>query len=321
MPRIFFAQKILLLNKKNYDISVSHIRLLYGIVSHSSYMKHSIYISYSNRDANIAQEIATAIEASGIKCWIAKRDILPGSQWGEEITHAIKKSSLLLVILSSNSASSNMVGHEVEVAYKQNIKIVPVLVEKIRMSYSLSHILDRIVSFDASELPLNQYLPKLVEELHALIPSKAIFPPDSLISKQALAPPKSKGYVFISYMSDDLELVGRLTEFLKAKGYAYWEYYDSDRDYHGILYRELEEKIDGAAAFMCIVSDSWRVSEWTASEYIYAKEAKIPIFVIQARKLEKPMPILLNLHTRIDMSGDYDKALLILENELKKKNL
>jgi hypothetical protein len=72
---------------------------------------------------------------------------------------------------------------------------------------------------------------------------------------------------------------------------------------------------------MTIVSDDWRKSEWVASEFIYAREAIIPIFVIQAKKLTRPLPILLNLQTRIDMSGDFDRGAETLALELSKKGL
>ena len=79
--------------------------------------------------------------------------------------------------------------------------------------------------------------------------------------------------------------------------------------------------IDDAVAFMAIVSDQWRESDWIASEFIYARECQKPIFVIQAKKLQKPLPILLNLQARIDMSADFEKGAQVLVEELAKKGL
>lgn len=131
----------------------------------------------------------------------------------------------------------------------------------------------------------------------------------------------SKGYVFMSYVRRDADFVEKLRHILKEKQYGYWDYLMGDRDYHVALYRELEERIDGAVAFMTIVSDLWRDSEWVAAEFIYAREAKKPIFVIEAKPLSRPLPILLNLQTRISMADGFDRGARILLEELNKEGL
>jgi hypothetical protein len=72
---------------------------------------------------------------------------------------------------------------------------------------------------------------------------------------------------------------------------------------------------------MTIVSDQWRESEWVASEFTYARECVKPIFVIQAKPLRKPLPILLNLQTRIDMSNDFEKGVQVLLAQLAMEGL
>jgi hypothetical protein len=42
---------------------------------------------------------------------------------------------------------------------------------------------------------------------------------------------KSKGYMFISYADGDAEFVAELKLFLKKRGYAYWDFQESKRDY------------------------------------------------------------------------------------------
>jgi hypothetical protein len=152
-------------------------------------------------------------------------------------------------------------------------------------------------------------------------PSPAATAPQPGTAREEPVPPKSKGYIFISYVQEDSDFVNRLRELLKATGYAYWDYTAGERDYHGALYRELEERIYGAAAFIAIVSDNWRHSDWVASEFTYARDAKKPIFVIQAKEMAKPVPILLNLQTRIDMSGKSEHGKQTLLEELAKKGL
>ena len=45
-------------------------------------MAHDIFISYAHQDRTIANAVCATLEAHGIRCWIAPRDILPGSDWG-----------------------------------------------------------------------------------------------------------------------------------------------------------------------------------------------------------------------------------------------
>ena len=45
---------------------------------------HDVFISHSSKDKIVADSIVAALEAAHIRCWIAPRDIKPGTDWGEE---------------------------------------------------------------------------------------------------------------------------------------------------------------------------------------------------------------------------------------------
>jgi hypothetical protein len=47
------------------------------------WMPYDAFISYSNLDKATADATCAALEAAGIRCRIAPRDILPGAEWGE----------------------------------------------------------------------------------------------------------------------------------------------------------------------------------------------------------------------------------------------
>jgi len=105
-------------------------------------MAHDVFISYSNRDSQIANAICHMLEEVRIKCWIAPRDIRPGEIWADEIATAIPKAEVLIVILSLNSNSSKQVLREIELAVHNNVVVLPVRIEDIMptggMSYYLS---------------------------------------------------------------------------------------------------------------------------------------------------------------------------------------
>ncbi len=54
-------------------------------------MAHDVFISYSNRDSQIANAICHMLEEVRIKCWIAPRDIRPGEIWADEIATRFQK--------------------------------------------------------------------------------------------------------------------------------------------------------------------------------------------------------------------------------------
>ena len=69
------------------------------------------------------------------------------------------------------------------------------------------------------------------------------------------------------------------------------------------------------------MSDRWRETEWTAAEYLYARDAGVPVFVVQCEALSRPFPILINQQTRTDMSAASARGAEILDHELERKGL
>ena len=284
-------------------------------------MAHDVFISYSSPDKAVADAVCATLESRKIRCWIAPRDVLPGTDWGNSIAETIKNSYLLLLILSSHSNVSVQVQREIALAVSKNILVIPFRIENVILSKELESYLVAPHYLDAISGNIAQHAQKLADVFEVLLES---LPKDISKTKKAIEDEPqetSKGYVFISYVRSDQDFVEKLRGILKSKRYGYWDYIVGNRDYHGKLFRELEERIEGAVAFMTIVSDQWRESEWVASEFTYARECHKPIFVIQAKTLKKPLPILLNLQTRIDMSGDFEKGVQVLVAELIKKGL
>jgi hypothetical protein len=64
-------------------------------------MKRTVFISHSSKDKAIGNEICRFLEANGISCWIASRDVTPGKNYGAAIIDSIKprspKSNLIAI--------------------------------------------------------------------------------------------------------------------------------------------------------------------------------------------------------------------------------
>jgi hypothetical protein len=52
-------------------------------------MAFDVFISYSTKDKLAADATCAALEAAGVRCWIAPRDIMPGAEWGAAIVKAL----------------------------------------------------------------------------------------------------------------------------------------------------------------------------------------------------------------------------------------
>jgi len=280
-------------------------------------MNYDVYISYASLDKEIADAVCNLLESQGVKCWIAPRDVLPGEEWGRSILKAISSSSLFLLIFSSHSNSSMNVRREIENAIEKSIPVLPYLIERNEPSGEMAFIMSKTHIFDGTVSTLTDHGRQLVDVVKKVLPPRTSEVTEAVKHTQQT----SKGYVFISYVQTDRDFVEKLCGVLKNKRYGYWDYVMGNRDYHGYLYKELEERIDDAVAFVTVVSDQWRDSDWVASEFIYAKESKKPVFVIQAKRLQKPLPLLLNLQTRINMAEDFEKGSQVLIAELEKEGL
>src|SRR3712207_5287192 len=68
-----------------------------------------VFISYSSADRHAADAICAALEAKRWRCWIAPRNVLPGSDWGAAIVDAIEQSRLMVLVYSSSANQSQQV--------------------------------------------------------------------------------------------------------------------------------------------------------------------------------------------------------------------
>lgn len=131
-------------------------------------MSHDVFISYASADKVIAFSICEALENRGVKCWIAPRDILRGS-YGAAIIKAIKKSKLMVIVLSSHANQSEHVHREVERAADKGVNIYPVRIEDVLPSEDLELFISSEQWLDAFPSPLEKHLDQLTENVKLLL--------------------------------------------------------------------------------------------------------------------------------------------------------
>ena len=132
-------------------------------------MPHDAFISYSSHDKTAADAACAALEASGIRCWIAPRDITPGVEWGTAIIDAINQSRVLVLIFSARANGSPQIRREVERAVHKAIPIIPLRIEDIAPTDSLEYFIGTVHWLDALTPPLEAHLRRLTESVKALL--------------------------------------------------------------------------------------------------------------------------------------------------------
>src|SRR5262252_3705223 len=112
-------------------------------------MAGRLFISYASEDASIADAIRTGLEQAGVACWIAPRDIEPGTSVPAAITAAIQSCSAQVLLLTAQSNTSRHVLSEVELAFNAGKPILAVLVGKVTPSADLQYFISTTHWFDA----------------------------------------------------------------------------------------------------------------------------------------------------------------------------
>jgi TIR domain/Sel1 repeat len=150
-----------------------------------------VFISYSTRDKAIADAACAALEQAAVRCWIAPRDVIPGSDWGASIVDAINSCRAMVLIFSSSANDSPQIRNEVVQAVNKGVPIIPVRVEDVLPRKSLAYFVDGLHWLDALTPPLEQHLERLTKTITAMMqvsqrPTGAT--PDGRVEQRAIVP-------------------------------------------------------------------------------------------------------------------------------------
>jgi formylglycine-generating enzyme required for sulfatase activity len=135
-------------------------------------MNFDAFISYANQDKAVADAACAKLEADGIRCWIAPRDVPPGAQWAAAIVDAIDHCCAMVLIFSSSANGSNQIHREVQRAFEREVPVVPFRIENVVPEQALAYYMGSVHWLDALTPPLEQHLQKLVASLKPYAHSK-----------------------------------------------------------------------------------------------------------------------------------------------------
>lgn len=132
-------------------------------------MSHDVFISYASPDKPMADAAVASLEAHGIRCWVAPRDVLPGQSYMDAISAAVTEARLVVLVFSAATEGSRHVEREVELALSRGTAIVPLRVEDVAPAGSLRYALAGTHWLDALSEPLDAHLQRLSEAVGTLL--------------------------------------------------------------------------------------------------------------------------------------------------------
>ena len=142
-------------------------------------MAHDVFISHSHVDKPAADAACAALEAKGIRCWIAPRDINPGQDWAASIVEAIRGAQIMLLVFSRHANQSPQVQREVERAANSGKALLPLRIEDVLPEAALEYYLNTPHWLDAITKPFEAHLEKLADACTSLLAIGAQSPDDA----------------------------------------------------------------------------------------------------------------------------------------------
>jgi hypothetical protein len=136
-----------------------------------------IFISHVEEDAQIALDIAQALEAAGYRTWYYERDSCPGPSYLLQIDRAIVESQAIVLIISPQSVRSHQVTKEVVRAHESGKAFLPVLSGMSHAEFQEQQPEWRVALGAAASIPVppqgvSAVLPRILRGLEKLKPLK-----------------------------------------------------------------------------------------------------------------------------------------------------
>ncbi len=121
-----------------------------------------VFVSYASADAVVANALVDALEQHGLNCWIAPRDVVPGTLYADGIVRAIAATKVFVLVLSGRAAASTHVGKELERASSKGRPIIAVRIDAAPLSPSFEYFLSESQWIDVGATSLDAAAAKLV---------------------------------------------------------------------------------------------------------------------------------------------------------------
>ena len=149
-------------------------------------MAHDVFICHSTGDAAVATAACAALEAAGIRCWMAPRDVEAGAYAGQ-LVDAIGNAKAMLLLFSEHANASEHVLREIEIASSRGTTLIPFKLDNTTPSGDVQYFAMRVHWLDKTGEPLERRFEELVPFVRHLIGREK--PPNGEEAAIRIAPP------------------------------------------------------------------------------------------------------------------------------------
>lgn len=124
-----------------------------------------IFVSYSRRDLEIVDSIVEKIEAAGMGVWIDREDIKAGKTWRVQIVEAIATCDAFVLMLSSNSAASDNVRREIDLAQDAGRAVFIMKLDPVKLPAEMLYQLVGLQHIELQQLGIDNGVHRLIDTL------------------------------------------------------------------------------------------------------------------------------------------------------------
>jgi hypothetical protein len=102
---------------------------------------YQVFVSYATEDADTASRVCALLEADGLTCWIAPRDVRAGTDYAAAIMDAIRSAQLVVFVFSMHSNTSPYALREIERSVAYGRPVLALRVDRAEPTSSLEYYL------------------------------------------------------------------------------------------------------------------------------------------------------------------------------------
>jgi hypothetical protein len=134
-----------------------------------------IFISYSTKNLDFVQQLYQKLTSRGLSVWFDKQSIEGATQWRESIVTGIINSKVFLLVLSPESAASDNVRKEIDLAEHHKKKIFPLMWRDVNpLPPSIQYQLAGTQYISFKETPSEENFDKVFHVVNRLLGGSAV---------------------------------------------------------------------------------------------------------------------------------------------------
>ena len=144
--------------------------------------RQRVFISHSSKNKPLADAVARHLEANGIACWIAPRDIKPGANYGVALLDGLSSCQAVLLLLTDDSNRSQFVMKEAERAVSRKIPILVARFQPVAVSRELEFYISTSQFLEATVPPPQQHFHGILSSVRDILAAAVHDPSAGIVS-------------------------------------------------------------------------------------------------------------------------------------------